>query len=165
MSETVRVKQRTWPSLLVFVLICFGAAALGSLFTAGSVETWYAGITKPAWTPPNWLFGPVWTLLYLMMAISGWLIWRKRQQTPAKTVLILFGAQLALNTLWSVLFFGLHLTGWAIVDILALWALISWYTLTARRISAPAALLFVPYWAWVSFATALNIAVWRLNRV
>jgi len=163
MAETTRLGRRSLLSLLTFVVICFGAAALGSLVTAGSVESWYAGINKPPWTPPNWLFGPVWTLLYLMMALSGWLIWRERRHLLANTVLILFSAQLALNTLWSGLFFGLHLTGWAMVDILALWALIGLYALNARKISSAAALLFLPYWAWVSFASALNIAVWWLN--
>jgi len=142
----------------VFLVITFAVAAIGAQFMPGP---WYAALAKPAWTPPGWLFGPVWTVLYVMIAISAWLVWqRQRRVSPA---LALWGAQLVLNGIWSWLFFGLERPGLAVIDIVVLLAMIIATALAFARVSRPAALLLVPYAIWVSFATALNLAIWRLN--
>lgn len=124
--------------------------------------SWYAGLAKPAWTPPNWLFGPVWTVLYVAIAVAGWLVWRRSggRLTPALYVWI---AQLIANALWSYLFFGLHRPGVAGVDIAALWVLILAFIVLSWPLSRVAAGLFVPYALWVTFAAALNLALWRMN--
>ncbi len=150
-------------ALVIFLALCFGAAAIGGLITAKSVNTWYTTINKPVWTPPNWLFGPVWSLLYLMMAISGWLVWRNGGWEQNSFIMILFIAQLVLNVGWSGLFFGLRLPGWAVLELLVLWGMILWYTLASIKVVPLAGILFIPYLLWVTFAGALNIAVWRLN--
>lgn len=151
--------------LAAFVMVCFATAGLGSLFTAPQVADggWYDSLTKPFFTPPASLFGPVWTVLYLAMAVSGWLVWRRAGFYRAKVAMTLFGAQLALNLLWSVVFFGLRAPGQGLVEIVVLWAAILATILAFRRISHPAALLLVPYLAWVTFATALNAGIWLLN--
>lgn len=151
--------------LLAFVIVCFAAAGLGSLATASQVAPggWYGTLEKPFFTPPSWLFGPVWTLLYLAMAVSGWLVWRERGFAGARTALALFLAQLALNSLWSILFFGLESPGLGLVEILVLWAVIFLTIRAFRPISHPAAILLIPYLAWVTFATLLNAGIWWLN--
>ncbi len=149
--------------LAFFLVICFGTAAGGAALTAVSVRTWYQTLSKPAWTPPDWLFGPVWTALYLMMAVAAWLVWRRTGRSTGRTALGLFAAQLALNAVWSPLFFSLHSPGIALVDILLLWAAIAATLWSFSRISALAASLLVPYLMWVSYATALNCAIWRMN--
>ena len=143
-------------ALLVFVLLTAAAAVFGAMFGPGD---WYVGLAKPAWTPPNWVFGPVWTVLYLMIAVAGWLVWRGGHGRP----LLFWGIGLALNATWSWLFFGRHLTGAALVDIVALWLAIAAFIWSAWGASRTASLLFVPYLAWVTLATALNFAIWRLN--
>jgi benzodiazapine receptor len=150
-------------SLAVFVLICFAAAGLGGLVTASNIPNWYAGIAKPTWNPPNWIFGPVWSCLYLMMAVSAWLVWRQAGLARAKLPLALFAIQLALNSLWSVLFFGLHSPGMAAVEIVILWLAIVATMVAFFRCSKIAGWLLVPYLAWVSFAAVLNFTIWRLN--
>lgn len=151
--------------LVVFVVVCFAVAGLGSLFTTPRVAdgAWYDTLSKPFFTPPSWLFGPVWTVLYLAVAVSGWLAWRRRGFSGAPAAMALFAAQLALNLLWSVVFFGLRAPGLGLVEILVLWAAILATILAFRPISRPAALLLVPYLAWVTFATALNAGIWLLN--
>ena len=149
--------------LAVFVLICFAAAGLGGLVTASAIPNWYAGIAKPTWNPPNWIFGPVWSCLYLMMAVSAWLVWRQAGLAVAKLPLALFAIQLALNSLWSVLFFGLHSPGMAAVEIILLWAAILATLIAFWKRSQWAGGLLVPYLAWVSFGAVLNVAIWRLN--
>ncbi len=151
-------------SLIIVLLLCFGTAGLGSFFTSQSVSTWYPTLQKPPWTPPSWLFAPVWTLLYILMGISGWLLWKERSEPLVQLLLLLFVVQLILNAGWSGIFFGMRQPGWAIADILLLWVAIGWYILQGREISVAASLLFVPYWIWVTFAAALNISVWWLNR-
>jgi len=138
-------------------LLCFGAAAFGGLFPPGS---WYASLDKPSWNPPSWIFGPVWTLLYALMALSAWLVWRERGWSG---VLILFVVQLALNAAWSPLFFGLKRPMWGLVDIVALWLAIGATLLGFARVRPLAAVLLVPYWLWVSFAALLNFELWRRN--
>lgn len=149
--------------LAAFVLICFAAAGLGGLVTTPRIPTWYADLAKPAWTPPDWIFGPVWTTLYLMMAFSAWLVWRQAGLAGARLRLALFGIQLVLNSLWSVLFFGLQSPGAAAVEIILLWAAILATLLAFWRRSSLAAALLVPYLAWVSFAVVLNVAIWWMN--
>ena len=149
--------------LAVWVLICFAAAGLGGLVTAPNIPNWYAQLAKPGWTPPGGVFGPVWTLLYLMMAVAAWLIWRPTGLAGARLPLALFGVQLAFNSLWSILFFGLHNPGAAFVDIVLLWGAIVATLVAFWRRSRWAGGLLVPYLLWVSFAAALNFAIWRMN--
>jgi tryptophan-rich sensory protein len=127
-----------------------------------SLGSWYTGLAKPAWTPPSWVFGPVWTALYAMMAIAGWLVWR-RGGPASWHALRWFAVQLVLNVGWSAVFFGLQMPGLAAVEILALWCTIAVTLRTSWRVSRPAGLLLVPYLLWVSFAVILNVALWRLN--
>ena len=149
-------------ALLTFMAACFGAVLAGSAFTTPSVPEWYDSLIKPSFTPPNWLFGPVWSVLYLAMAIAGWLVWRQRESS-ATLPLMLFGGQLVLNVLWSILFFELQAPGIALVEILTLWVAIFATLFSIWRISKVAGWLFVPYLAWVSFATILTFEIWRLN--
>jgi benzodiazapine receptor len=148
--------------LAVFVLICF-AAGLGGLVTSPQIPGWYADLAKPAWTPPDWIFGPVWTLLYLMMAIAAWLVWRQDGFAGVKLPLALFAIQLVLNSLWSVLFFGLQSPGAAAVEIVLLWVAILATLIAFWRRSKLAGGMLMPYLAWVGFAAVLNFAIWRLN--
>ena len=150
--------------LVVFVAVCLGVSATGAWFTSGSVATWYPTLAKPAWNPPPWVFGPVWTVLYLTMATAAWLVWRKAGFSEAAGPLGIFAVQLALNALWSPLFFGLESPGAALVDIVALWLAVAATLISFRRVVPLAGALLVPYWLWVTFATALNLAIWRMNR-
>jgi len=149
-------------ALAICLGICFSAAGIGSLFTNTSVTTWYAMLIKPQWTPPNWVFGPVWSTLYAMMAVAAWLVWRQGR-SETQHALRFFAVQLTLNVLWSALFFGLRMPGLAFAEIIFLWLAIGATTLTFGRTSTAAALLFVPYFAWVGFAAILNFTIWRLN--
>jgi len=149
--------------LAVFILVSFAAASVGSLVTTPSIPTWYASLAKPTWTPPDWIFGPVWTLLYLMMAVAAWLVWRPTGLVGAKLPLGLFAIQLVLNSLWSILFFGLQSSLGAFVEIILLWASILATMIVFWRRSRVAGALLAPYLAWVGFAAALNFAIWRLN--
>lgn len=143
-----------------WVLACFTAAAIGGLFRPGS---WYTALRKPPWNPPSWLFGPVWMALYLMMAIAAWLIWRRGGFSRQRRPLGLFIAQLALNALWSPLFFGLKRPGLAFAEILILWGMIGATLYSFRKENLGAAALLLPYLGWVTFAAALNFTIWRLN--
>lgn len=149
-----------WMVLAGFVLLCFAAAGMGSALTNLSVETWYAGLRKPSFNPPNWIFGPVWTALYLMMAVAAWLVWRR---AGWDTSLTLFFAQLALNVVWSGLFFGMRSPGAAFAEIVLLWFAILLTTVGFAAVSSAAAALMLPYLAWVAFAAVLNFSIWRLN--
>lgn len=149
-------------SLAGFVLLVFACAALGSWFTFQGVNDWYPTINKPAWNPPAWVFGPVWTLLYLTIAVSIWLILEGKHPSR-KRALAVWSVQLVLNVFWSACFFSWKNPGLALIEIVLLWAGI----LTTIKVFSPlnryAAWLLVPYLAWVSFAAALNLAIWRLN--
>jgi benzodiazapine receptor len=149
--------------LLAFVILVAVASATASSVTLPQIGGWYAGLEKPWFNPPNWLFGPVWTALYAMMAIAGWLVWRERGLKGARGPLALFGLQLALNILWSLIFFGLEQPGAAFVEIVALWLAVCATMIAFWRIKPLAGALFVPYLLWVSYAAVLNGAVWRLN--
>ncbi len=156
-------RVRDYGALAVFVAICLAIAALGGLATATSVETWYPSLVKPVFNPPNRLFGPVWTVLYLMVAIAGWRVWRCGGSPVQRRAMLAYAIQLLLNLIWSILFFGLRLIGVAFVEIIALLTAIVVTTLLFWRVDRFAGLLFVPYAAWVAFATVLNGAIWRLN--
>ena len=146
-----------WASLIVFLAVVALAAFFGANFEPGD---WYQSLTKPDWTPPNWLFGPVWTVLYVLIAVAGWLVWRASGLSSA---LVVWGIGLVLNGLWSFLMFGQNQIGLALVDISALWLAIATFIVLAWPVSRLAAFLFVPYLLWVSYASALNCALWQLN--
>ena len=151
--------------LIAAVLICALAAVVGGVATAGAVRTWYPTLRTPSWNPPARLFGPVWSALYLMMAIAVWLVWRTRDATNVGVALGLFAVQLALNVLWSVLFFGLRRPGGALLDIGILWIAILATVVVFWPIDPIGSALLLPYLAWVTFAAALNGSILRLNRI
>ena len=150
-------------ALAVSVGICLGAAGMGSVLTAPSLHPWYATLRKPTWTPPNWLFGPVWTALYLGMAVAAWLVWRQAGFSHARLPLTLFAVQLALNVAWSGIFFGLRSPGVAFLEVVLLWLFILSTAIAFWPLSRTASWLLVPYLIWVTFASALNAAIWRMN--
>jgi len=147
--------------LVGFVAVSFLAALPGAVFRPGE---WYERLAKPSWRPPNWLFAPVWTVLYLTIAVSGWLVWRGVGFSGATLALPIFALQLVLNAAWTPLFFGLHRIDLGLSDILLLWLFIIVTIMFFYFVNLVAALLLLPYLAWVTFAVALNFAVWRLNR-
>jgi translocator protein len=157
-------RKRQAIALVIAVAVCLGAAGVGSSLTLPSLGTWYAALAKPDWNPPNGVFGPVWTVLYLSMAVAAWLVWRESQTSSVSVPLALFAVQLTLNMAWSGIFFYLHQIGAAVVAVLALWIFILATLLAFQRVSRAAALLMAPYLAWVTFASYLNFAVWKLNR-
>ncbi|MBN1901787.1 tryptophan-rich sensory protein [Candidatus Sumerlaeota bacterium] len=158
------MKRNGYIPLLVFLFLSFLAGGIGSRFTAHSVRTWYQILDKPPFNPPSWLFGPVWTVLYILIAVSGWIIWKNRQNPNSQKLLYLFGFQLFLNALWTIIFFGAHQMGWAFLDIMILTIAVGTYTLFARNVSIAASFLFVPYWLWLLFAGYLNLFIWLMNR-
>jgi len=149
--------------LAVSIAVCFGAAGVGSMLTTPSIGGWYATLMKPAWTPPNWLFGPVWSLLYLAMSVAAWMVWRRAGFSGARFALALFAAQLVLNVCWSAIFFWAHRPGLAFAEITLLGLLILATMVAFRPLSRTAAGLMAPYLLWVAFAAALNFSIWRLN--
>lgn len=161
---TLLVKRVNWVRLLISILLCESAGILGSLFTVSSIPTWYASLAKPSFSPPNWVFGPVWTTLYALMGVALYLIWmkglKKRASRQAVTV---FAIQLTLNALWSIVFFGGHSILGGLVVIAALWLLIILTIVKFWKISKTAGWLLLPYLAWVSFAAILNASLFKLN--
>jgi len=156
--------------LVIAIAVSELVGVIGSLFTVSAIPTWYAGLVKPALNPPAWVFGPAWTTLYALMGIAAFLIWSSyakasegQAKRQIKIALGVFGIQLFLNAIWSIIFFGLHSPGWALVDIVLLWLAIVWTMVVFYKISRPAAYLLVPYLLWVSFASYLNYAIWVLN--
>jgi tryptophan-rich sensory protein len=148
------------PRLVLFLVLAFLPAVFGGLFGPGE---WYRGLAKPSWTPPGWLFGPVWTMLYLSIGIAGYLAWGASDGRPRALPFTVYGLQLLLNALWSWLFFGLHRPGLAFADIVALFLLVVLNVALFLPISRAAGLLLAPYAAWVAFASALNHGIWRMN--
>lgn len=151
--------------LATSILLCQSVGIGSGLLGSASDNSWFENLQKPAWNPPNWVFAPVWTTLYLMMGVALWLVWKS--DAPARTkrpALTLFGVQLALNFIWSILFFRLQSPMMALADIVALWIAIILTALSFAKISKPAAWMFLPYLCWVSFATFLNYEIFRLNR-
>jgi benzodiazapine receptor len=157
------LNRESWLSLVPFLTVCFAAAGIGSLATRGSLRTWYSELRKPDWNPPNWVFGPIWTILYAMMALSAWLVWREVGWAGAKFALLLFAVQLALNTAWSVVFFGMHAIGAAFAEILLLWMMIIATTVAFCSLSFLAGWLLLPYIVWIAFASYLNFRIWQMN--
>lgn len=150
--------------LFIAVAVCELIGIAGTPFTIASVQTWYQTLNKPFFSPPNWIFGPVWTILYLMMGIAAFLIWEKGLKSKkVKTALKYFLVQLMCNFLWSIIFFGLHAPFVAFIDILVLWIAILLTIMQFYKLSKPSAYLLIPYLAWVSFATLLNGAIVLLN--
>jgi tryptophan-rich sensory protein len=151
--------------IVVAIVICELAGIVGSVFTTPAIPGWYAGIVKPSFNPPSWIFAPVWTLLYALMGLAAYLVYEKGLKRPeVKKALAVFAAQLLLNTLWSIVFFGAHMILGAAVVIVLLWALILATILLFSRISKAAAYLLVPYILWVGFAAVLNVSIYVLNR-
>lgn len=148
--------------LFGWLLLCFAVAALGAVASLDARD-FYAELVQPAWAPPGWVFGPVWTALFALMALAAWLVWREGGFARQRTALVLFLLQLAFNALWSWLFFAWHMGGPAFFDILVLWLLIAATAIAFWRVSTAAGILLLPYLAWVSFAAFLNLAVWQLN--
>lgn len=148
-------------ALVLFLIVCLGAGILGSIATRPAIPTWYAQLIKPSWTPPSWMFGSVWTTLYILMAIAAWMVWRKVGWSGATG---LFLIQLAVNASWSWLFFGMRRPDFGLAGILLLMVLIILTTLSFWRVSVVAGWLLIPYLLWSSFASALNFEIWRLNR-
>jgi benzodiazapine receptor len=153
--------RNQWLVLAGFIALCLMVGALGGMVTSGAIDNWYRPLVKPTWTPPDWLFAPAWTTLYIMMAVAAWLVWRTQDRiAPA---MLLFFSQLALNFAWSFLFFGARSPWLGLIDITLLWLAILFTMLAFFGRSKLAGWLFVPYLAWVSFASALNFTIWRLN--
>ena len=156
-------KHSFWLALIAFLVLTFAVAAIGGAVTSSSVQTWYPTLNKPAFNPPDWIFGPVWTSLYVMMALSAALVWSRAAPPVRRTAIAWFLIQLALNLGWSLLFFGLNQVAFAFGWLVVLWLAIA---VTLRRfwpISRAAGLLLVPYLAWVAFAGLLKFLIWRLN--
>ena len=156
---------RDWGKLVVAIVVCEAAGIVGTIFTAPAIGSWYATLQKPALNPPAWVFGPVWTMLYFLMGVAAFLVWRHREKhhRAVRRALTIFAAQLALNTLWSIIFFGWHAPGFALCEILILWIFILASIISFAKISRAAAWLLAPYLAWVSFAAYLNYALWMLK--
>lgn len=158
MTQTTR-----WVGLVVLIVVCLGAGGLGAVATTPEIDTWYRTLEKPSWNPPDYIFGPVWTTLYVLMAIAAWLVWKPAGFQAAAVPLSLFALQLGLNIVWSWIFFGMHKTGFAFAEIIVLWLAIVATTFTFAHHSKVAAWLMSPYLAWVTFASVLNFTIWRLN--
>jgi tryptophan-rich sensory protein len=158
------MKTKEIISLIVAIITCQAAGIVGSIFTASKIPTWYKGLIKPALNPPSWVFGPVWTTLYLLMGIALYIIWKKGLSTEGvKFALTIFAVQLILNALWSIVFFNMENLGLALINIVLMWLSILWTIVLFYRLSPTAGLLLIPYILWVSFASYLNYAIWTLN--
>jgi tryptophan-rich sensory protein len=150
--------------LIFSIFICLFAGFIGSFFTTPAIPTWYAMLQKPSFAPPNWVFFPVWTALFIMMGISLFLVWQKGcEDKKVKTAIYIFAGQLALNILWSVAFFGLRSPLLGLMEIIILWIAILATILSFMKLSGTSAYLLIPYILWVSFAAFLNFSIWRLN--
>jgi translocator protein len=147
-------------TLLVFFGIAFIPAIIGM---ATPPDAWFGSLTKPAWNPPSWLFGPVWTILYALIGYAGYLAWNSSMGQKRNRIFSIYASQLFLNALWTPLFFGYHSTTLALIDITALWTTIALNIVAFYRIKPAAGLLLIPYWLWVTFAWVLNFSIWNLN--
>ena len=167
MSELARGRPKRSHDLLglfAFIILCLAVSGGGGAITATSVDTWYQALEKPPFNAPDWLFAPVWTALYIMMGIAAWRVWRLRSFEATRTAFAVFGVQLCLNLAWSFLFFGLQRIDLAMLEIVTLLVAIIANTIMFWRIERLAGLLFVPYAAWVTYATILNASLWLLNK-
>lgn len=159
------LKNIKFIKLFASLALCFLAGGIGSFFTYPQINTWYASLKKPFFNPPNWIFGPVWTTLYILMGVSLYLMWTSSRKKDSKEKgIIVFFLQLVLNTMWSLLFFGLHSPFLGLTCIILLWAMILLTMVYFKIVSQLSALLLIPYLLWVSFASVLNLAVFILNR-
>jgi len=158
------MKRNDVLKLAASILLCQMAGFLGSLFTTPAIPTWYPTLNKPFFTPPDWIFGPVWITLYLMMGISLFLVWQRADHPKRNRAIFFFFVQLILNILWSAAFFGLRSPFLGLMDILLLWIAILLTTQIFFKISKLAGALLIPYLLWVSFAALLNFSLWVLNR-
>ncbi|MFH1656359.1 MAG: TspO/MBR family protein [Candidatus Nealsonbacteria bacterium] len=157
-------KRINFLKLIISILICQGAGLIGSIFTSPAISTWYVTFKKPSFNPPNWIFAPVWILLFLLMAISLYLIWdRGLKDKKIKIAIFLFSIQLILNIFWSILFFGLQSPFYAFIEIIILWLIILLTIISFYKISKISAYLLFPYILWVSFALILNFSILILN--
>lgn len=160
----MKCKIKSWPKLLFSLFITQAAGWVGSIFTMPKIDNWYETLNKPFFQPPNWLFGPVWTILFLLMGISLYLIWTGIWHHKLKEeAMLIFVAQLVLNVFWSITFFGFQNIALAFLEILVLWTSILFTILYFAKLNKTAAYLLVPYIFWVSFASVLNFAIWYLN--
>jgi tryptophan-rich sensory protein len=161
-----RNARPNWSVLAAFIASSAGAGALGALFSpavSGSANHWYATLAKPAWAPPNSWFAPLWTVLYVMMGTSAWLIWRERYHRGRNAALAAYTLQILLNAAWSPLFFGARNIGAGLFVSVALWSSIAWTMREFAAVKAAAAWMLAPYLIWIGFASALNLALWKLN--
>lgn len=156
--------KNKWVVLAGLILLCEAVGAVGGFATAGNIQSWYAGLVKPSFNPPDWLFGPVWTLLYLMMAVAAWLIYRSADTPERSRGLQFWGLQLVLNAVWAPVFFALHDKLFALGIILLLDLAVVFTVVVFRRVNGAASTIMLPYLAWILFATTLNEELWRLNR-
>lgn len=155
-------RRRSGLMLIAWLVLCFAAAAIGGIGSANAPE-FFSALNRPDWAPPAWLFGPVWTVLYAMMAVAAWLVWKTPDSSQRSRALGVFVAQLALNTIWSWLFFAWRMGAVAFAEIIVLWLMIGLTTLLFWRLQRWAAILLLPYWAWVSFASVLCYSIWQRN--
>jgi benzodiazapine receptor len=162
-AEKIAERKHKWLALVGWLATPFAVAAVSGFFTAHSIPVWYAGIAKPDFNPPNWVFGPVWSVLYALMGVAAWLVWRLPESAGRTRALRWFWLQLLLNFAWSWIFFGQHWILAAAVEVVVLWLAILMMTLEYARVKRTAAWLTTPYLAWVTFAAVLNWAVWRVN--
>jgi benzodiazapine receptor len=161
-ESAIAVPGGQWASLLLLLGVTALAAALGAVASVNAAD-FYGLLAKPSWAPSPRVFGPVWTVLYVLMAVAAWLVWRTGGLSAAKGPLALYLAQLALNALWTWLFFGWRSGGWALLEIVALWLILVLTLVSFWRVRAVAGVLLLPYWAWVTFAAALTAEIWRRN--
>jgi translocator protein len=152
-----------WLMLAFFLGVSFAASAIGSLSSGSEPGEWYAALDKPGWTPPSWVFGPVWGVLYALIGLAGWLAWQRSGLKEAPAAFTFFFIQMTLNAGWSWLFFGMQAPEAAFFEILALWLFILLTLLSFWRIRPVAGILLLPYLGWVAFAAVLNLAIWRMN--
>lgn len=158
------MESNSFWKLIAMIVVAEAAGAIGAAFTVSAIPGWYAQLNQPVLSPPNWVFAPVWTLLYVLMGIAAFLVWQKGLgREDVRRAMTVWGLQLALNALWSVIFFGLRSPAAAFVEVIALWLSILWTIFVFSKISRPAMFLLLPYFAWVTFAAYLNYAVWMLN--
>lgn len=155
--------KKLWFSFIVFILACLLVEIIGGFWTKETVATWYPTLAKPSWTPPDWIFGPVWSCLYIMIGVSGWLIYRAGHSHNRSVALIFYGGQLALNFIWSFLFFSLRSPALGLIDIVLLCLSIILTIIKAWPVTRLGSLLLIPYLAWVLYATTLNMGIWLLN--
>jgi len=158
------MKFYKWGKFIFAVVVCLMAGFIGSFFTTPSIPTWYASLNKPSFNPPNWLFAPVWTTLFILMGIALFLIWQNNFKNKKRlSAFVIFGLQLLLNICWSFLFFKLHSPFWALIEILILWFFILLTIIKFFKINKAAGILLIPYLLWVSFASFLNFFIYKLN--